>query len=352
MTVLVKTSQSKILDNEISILDGLISIPKNYLRDRVFLESTSILVVSGSLIEGIGTIHSDIDCIVLCDERPKANDVKATEHALVTDIDYHFITQDEGVHNTTDFYGDTSIHIDVDYITFTEMTEIIVKIEQAFDEVTSDQRFLYGEVLSNTENNAIHRSLIGYALENEEGFNRLKSKIPVEKHIYVAHREKLPVFYAFQDVQGCWQSGNLWMGCEIARDMMLKTTMSFTYLTGITNKHYKWVYSNMFRVDGFDEIKNKFFTLSRKGAVTEDECRLYIQDALEYMDLVFLAIEGLLKESRLYPSAQKSLSALNDEFNSRKQTDHKISTCEYYFRKKYFAAEGSPSLTSLLKAWD
>lgn len=352
MTVLVKTSQSKISDNEISILDGMISISKNYLRDRVFLESTSILVVSGSLIEGIGTIHSDIDCIVLCDERPKANDIKISEHALVTDINYHFITQDEGVHNTTDFYGDTSIHIDVDYMTFAEMKEIIVKIEKAFDEIACDQRVLYEQILSNTENNVIHRSLIGYVLENEGEFNRLKSKIPLEKHIYVAHREKLPVFYAFQDVQGCWQSGNLWMGCEIARDMMLKTTMSFTYLTGITNKHYKWVYSNMFRVNGFDEIKNKFFTLARKGAVTEDECRLYIQDTLEYMDLVFLAIEGLLKKSKLYPSVRKSLSALNDEFNSRNHTDHKISRCEYYFRKKYFAAEGTPSLTSLLKTWD
>jgi hypothetical protein len=271
---------------------------------------------------------------------------------LVTDINYHYITQDEEVHNTTDFYGNTSIHIDADYITFSELEDIIKKIEKAFDEITYDQRFLYGPVLSNTENNVIHRSLIGHALENEEKFNQLKSEIPLEKHIYVAHREKLPVFYAFQDVQGCWQSGNLWMGCEIARDMMLKTTMSFTYLTGTTNKHYKWVYSNMFRVNGFDEIKNRFFTLSRQGAVTEAECRSYIQETLEYMDLVFLAIEELLKKSKIYPSTQKSLSALDKEFNKRKQTKHKISMCEYYFRKKYFAAEGTPSLISLLKEWD
>ena len=142
------------------------------------------------------------------------------------------------------------------------------------------------------------------------------------------------------------------MGCEIARDMMLKTTMSFTYLTGTTNKHYKWVYSNMFRVNGFDEIKNKFFVLARQGAVTEAECRSYIQETLKYMDLVFLAIEGLLKKSKIYPSTQKSLSALDKEFNKRKQTKHKISMCEYYFRKKYFAAEGTPSLISLLKEWD
>lgn len=352
MTTLVKISQSKISDNEISILDGRISIPKDYLRERAFLESTSVLVVSGSLIEGIGTIHSDIDCIILCDQRPKANNIKNSEHALVTDINYHYITQDEEVHNTTDFYGDTSIHIDADYITFSELEDIITKIEKAFEEITYDQRFLYGPVLSNTENNVIHRSLIGHALENEEKFNRLKSEIPLEKHIYVAHREKLPVFYAFQDVQGCWQSGNLWMGCEIARDMMLKTTMSFTYLTGTTNKHYKWVYSNMFRVNGFDEIKNRFFALARQGAVTEAECRSYIQETLKYMDLVFLSIEGLLKKSKIYPSTQKSLAALDKEFNKRKQTKHKISMCEYYFRKKYFAAEGTPSLISLLKEWD
>lgn len=352
MTTLIKTSQSKIFDNEISILDGRISIPKNYLRERAFLESTSILVISGSLIEGIGTIHSDIDCIILCDQRPKVNNIKNSEHALVTDTNYHYITQDEEVHNTTDFYGDTSIHIDADYITFSELDGIIDKIEKAFEDITYDQHFLYGPVLSNTENNVIHRLLIGHALENENKFNRLRSEIPLEKHIYVAHREKLPVFYAFQDVQGCWQSGNLWMGCEIARDMMLKTTMSFTYLTGTTNKHYKWAYSNMFRVNGFDEIKNKFFALARLGAVTETECRSYIQETLKYMDLVFLAIEGLLKKSKIYPSTQKSLSALDKEFNKRKQTKHKISMCEYNFRKKYFAAKGTPSLISLLKEWD
>ncbi|OOL33824.1 MULTISPECIES: hypothetical protein [unclassified Pseudomonas] len=352
MIPLVKTAQSKISDNEISILNGRVSIPKNYLRERAYLESTSILVISGSLIEGIGTIHSDIDCIVFCEHRPKASSMKNYDHALITDINYHHITQDEEVHNTTNFYGDTSIHIDADYITFAELNNIITKIEVAFDEISGDQRFLYAPVLSNTENNVIHRSLIGHALENKEKFNRLKSEIPLEKHIYVAHREKLPVFYAFQDIQGCWQSGNLWMGCEIARDMMLKTTMSFTYLTGTTNKHYKWVYSNMLRIDGFDEIKNSFFSLARRGAVTETECLSYIQDMLTYMDLVFLAIEGLLKKTNIYPSTQKSLSVLDEEFNKRKQTKHKISMCEYYFRKKYFAAEGTPSLITLLKEWD
>lgn len=352
MNELIKISKSKISDNEISILDGKISIQKNYLRERVFLESTSILVISGSLIEGIGTIHSDIDCVILCEQRPKANSIKNNGHALVTDINYHYIHQDEEVHNTTDFYGATSIHIDADYITFSELEDIIGKIDKAFDEITADQRFLYSPVLSNTENNVIHRSLIGHALENEKKFNQLRSEIPLEKHIYVAHREKLPVFYAFQDVQGCWQSGNLWMGCEIVRDMMLKTTMSFTYLTGTTNKHYKWVYSNMFRVDGFDEIKNSFFSLTRRGSITETECRSYIQDTLSYMDLVFLAIEELLKKTRIFPSTQKSLYALDKEFSKRKQTKHKISMCEYYFRKKYFAAKGTPSLISLLKEWD
>ena len=99
MTALVKTSKSKISDNEISILDGKILIPKDYLRERAFLESTSILIVSGSLIEGIGTIHSDIDCIILCEQRPKANSIENCEHALVTDINYHYITEDEEVHN-------------------------------------------------------------------------------------------------------------------------------------------------------------------------------------------------------------------------------------------------------------
>ncbi|WP_241494437.1 hypothetical protein [Pseudomonas asplenii] len=310
------------------------------------------MVVSGSLIEGIGTIHSDIDCIVLCEKRPTAREVEKSEHALVTDINYRYIASDEDVHNTTDFYGDTSIHIDVDYITFSEVYEIIGKIESAFDEIVGDQRVIYDPILTNTENNVIHRALIGYALENENRFNNFKSRIPLEKHIYVAHREKLPVFYAFQDVQGCWQSGNLWMGCEIARDMMLKTTMSFTYLTGITNKHYKWVYSNVFRVVGFDKIKKEFFRLVRVGAVTDVECRLYIEEVLEYMDLVFLEMEKLLKKICIYPSVQKSLFALDREFDGRRQTGHKISKCEYYFRKKYFLAGETPSLVSLLKEWD
>ncbi|MGJ7518632.1 hypothetical protein ACSFE6_30360 [Pseudomonas baetica] len=352
MTILIRTSQSKISDNEISILDGKISIAQSYIRERTSLKPTSVLVISGSLIEGIGNIHSDIDCIIFCEKHPQANEIKDSEHAFVTDINYRHITKEEDVHNTTDFYGDTSIHIDTDYITYSEFNEIIKKIECAFDEITSDQRFLYTPVLSNTENNIIHRSIIGYALANEEKFKELKSQIPIEKHIYIAHREKLPVFYAFQDIQGCWQSGNFWMGCEIARDMMLKTTMSFTYLTGTTNKHYKWVYSNIFRAKGFEEIKSAFFSLARQGAVTETECREYIEAILNYIDLVFIAIEKLLNNSNIFPSTQKCLSALDNEFNERKQTTHKTSLCEYYFRKKYFAATNTPPLTKLLKEWD
>ena len=351
MTALVKTSSSKITDNEISILDGRVSIPKDYLRTRAFLENESVLIVSGSLIEGIGTLHSDIDCIVFCEHRPKAEAIQKIEHALVTDMDYHHITREEEVHNTTDFYGETSIHIDIDYITFREFDNIIKNIEETFNDIASNQRVLYGPTLSNTENNIIHRTLIGHPLEKKEKFYQLKSKIPTDKHLYVSHREKLPVFYAFQDVQGCWQSGNLWMGSEIVRDMMLRTTMSFTYLAGTTNKHYKWIYSNLYRVIGFDELKNKFFALARKGATTEDECRAYIMEGLEYMDEVFLAMEKLLSKPS-FPSAQQSLVALDKEFNERKQTQHKTSLCEYHFRKKYFAAQETPPLVSLLKEWD
>jgi hypothetical protein len=349
---LIKIAKSVITENDISILDGAVVIPKSHLHRRAQLEEGSVLIVSGTLIEGIGTSHSDIDCIVLCDDRPRANDIRANEHALVTDINYHFLTSNEEVHNTTDFYGESGLHIDTDYITFAEVSEIISKIERAFEEISSDQRFLYSPVLLERENNVVHRSLTGHALANEARFIELKKQIPRDKHIYVAHRERLPVFYAFQDVQGCWQSGNLWMGCEITRDMMLKTTMSFTYLTGITNKHPKWVYSNMFKVEGHDDLKNTFFNLSRRGAATEEECRRYIEDALEYMDNVFSAIEILLAKNPVYPSLEKSLAALNFEFNSRKQTSHKISTCEYYFRKKFFSVEDTPSLVSLLKEWD
>lgn len=349
---LIKTSESKITNNEIIILNGKISIPKTYIREKVFLEPKSILIVSGSLIEGIGTIHSDIDCIILCEQRPTARSIKDIEHAFVTDEDYRHITKNEEVHNTTDFYGDSSIHIDADYITFSEIEDIYKKIDKAFTEVISDQRFLYNPILTNTENNIIHRSIIGHAITNEERLKSIKSRIPLDKHIYIAHREKLPVFYAFQDIQGCWQSGNLWMGCEIARDMMLKTTMSFTYLTGTSNKHYKWVYSNMYRVEGFETIKNTFFVLARQGTTTEMECRSYIQEILDYMDLVFLAIEDLLKTKDIYPTTKISLAALDNEFNERKQTKHKTSMCEYYFRKKYFAASHTPRLTTLLKEWD
>lgn len=352
MNLLISTSKSKISTDEISVLDGKICIPKQYLIECTFLDDTSVLVISGSLIEGIGTPHSDIDCIVICDKRPTARDIEPHEHAFITDGNYKHIRDNESVYNTTNFLNDSSIHIDADYITFSELNKIILKIEEAHTHVTSDQRYLYEPVLSNTENNIIHRLLTGHALKNELTFSHLKSLIPIEKHIYIAHREKLPVFYAFQDIQGCWQSGNLWMGCDIARDMMLKTTMSFTYLAGTTNKHYKWVYSNIFRINGFDEIKNTFFTLSRQGAITEDECRLYILRTLDYIDMVFLAIEKLLNKSPAHPSTQKSLRALDKEFDARKHTHHKTSKCEYFFRKKYFSAEGTPSLKSLLTEWD
>lgn len=209
MIPLINTSTSKISADKISILDGKVSIPKQYLLEYTFLDNTSVLVISGSLIEGIGTPHSDIDCIVICDKRPTARDIQSHEHAFITDGNYKHISNNESVHNTTNFLDDSSIHIDADYITFTELNNIILKIEEAYTHVTSDQRYLYDPILSNTENNIVHRSLTGHTLKNEHTFLYLKSLIPIEKHIYIAHREKFPVFYAFQDVQGCWQSGNL-----------------------------------------------------------------------------------------------------------------------------------------------
>lgn len=48
---LIKLASSEVGENEISILDGAVVIPKRYLRERVRLEEGSILIVSGTLIE-------------------------------------------------------------------------------------------------------------------------------------------------------------------------------------------------------------------------------------------------------------------------------------------------------------
>lgn len=337
------------MDSSISILNGSVKIPLSYFQDKSHASNGDTVVVSGTLIEGIGNAHSDLDGLVLCHARPKISSIPSDAHVSMSDESYNPNAADAELHNTYDFYGDSGIHVDFDYILFSEVERLICKINDAFDDLKSDQRILYDPIMTTKEDRFIHRLRIAVPVVNPGIFEALQARIPFDRFRYVSARELQANFYYFQDVQGTWMAGDWRMAQETARELLLTQLRSFLQMAGLTNKHRKWLYTCVTQVPGEDGdfAKGCADHLLRLGQ-DKDSAYTFIVTAMELMEELFKRGARLQDETAGFPPPEDCVAQLEAEFSKRNQNDHSLARDEFEFRLKALHPQAARPLKDML----
>ncbi|MYG26093.1 MAG: hypothetical protein F4213_08720 [Boseongicola sp. SB0677_bin_26] len=336
-------------DASIPILNGSIRIPESYVFDRVHAEPEEVVLVSGTLIEGIGNIHSDLDIYVIVNELPLASSFDIASHVTVCDENDEILTPDQGdteVGSTYDYYGDSGLHVDVKYITYAEVSRIFETIRWDFGETIVDKKLDYPTVrssLAKEQEKFVHRLQHGIALTNPEKYEALKAECPVAEYCFLLYRQFSPNYFTFKDVQGTWQAGQLPMAREIARGLVVGHMQSITHLNQNSNKTSKWIFEYVDQLpDWATETRHRFLEFVAMGASNEQESRAYVLAAMDLMDKIFATGVGLMRLQPLYPSPEDCMKHLDAALDLRNDTQHLLSQHAYQFRAKNFRVSEAP----------
>lgn len=333
----------------ISILGGSVVVPHDYVFDRVRAAEGDIVLVSGTLIEGIGNIHSDLDIYILVEALPKAGQFDIESHVAVCDLDDEVLNsedKDVEVGSTYDYFGDAGLHVDVKYITYAEVYDMIGKIRSDFDNIRIDKK-LYYPTMSNSfvedQDKFLHRLQHGIALTNSEKYEAIKAAFPTREYCFTLYRQFSPNYFNFKDVQGSWISGQLPMSREISRGLVMRNMQSITHLNQNTNKTSKWIFEYVSQLPEWaSDARENFRDLMSRGVSDAQGTRRYILDAMDTMDMIFTTGVELMKLQPLYPQPDECMRHLDAALDLRNQGDHFLSQQAYLLRAKNFSRVDTP----------
>lgn len=346
-------SRAIFTNDGIQILDGSVTIPVEYLLNKSYLAEDDIVLVSGTLIEGMGNIHSDLDIYVICNKRPDINDHDIGEHVAITNKADELITPQTGgqIFSTYDYFGDDGLHIDIKYITKDEIRTIFDDIHREFHARTEETNIfyvMYDSYLSYEALKLIHRLGVGMALVGEAEWLSMLEDFPNKEFRFNLFHQFIIDYFIFKDIQGAYISGNLELAVQISRNVLHSQILGLTFLCGNTNSTEKWIfhYVREFLDDEYG-LARDFIKLWFQGAEDDSSKQDYVRTAIGLIDRIFDRVRIVLRDQYGEELVSQLLNAIDTGASKRGQSDHLLSQEAILLRKKNFI-DGLPSVLSLV----
>jgi hypothetical protein len=326
-----------IINNSISILNDGIRIPIDYILDLCKPEPNDIVLVGGTLIEGMGNDESDLDIYVIVESYPIANKFNFSMYAEITGKDDTVVYESdsrEDVHSLYEYYLDTKIHLDITFITLPEVQNLFSRIQIVHEKLLSDDNIYYLTHpldLTYEENMFFHRLSTSLCLKNSSKFNQFLEQAPLQEYCLTSYAEYVIDYFTLKDVQGAIKSKRFEMARELVRCQLLRQVQATLYSLGITNRNEKWIFYYL------SKMKDKFSTcpisLNEVLALptsSEEDILYFIDKSCEIIDFCLMLARG--ENIFLKTDVNTIVSNLSNSFNLRYKSNHQISVESYQVR--------------------
>jgi hypothetical protein len=331
----------------VTVLGSLkLSIPE-ILRGVPFAEN-DVVVVTGTLIEGIGTPHSDIDVYVICDKLPTSDQIPQGTHMATRDPQGR-VTQ------IFDYLDDHGLAIDIEYWTKDTVNQKIAYIDQRFRHLCKSS-FTVLTGIDGTTSDLLHKLSVGLCVNEPEQFQNIMSKFDRRQFCYIQYRSSCGALWDLRDLQGYWKTGDWNTGLLATRDFLVTQMGGLTLLTGYTNSKRKWIFRRLEKIDPkYRHLTSRFTELISRAADTDEMKKETIRQSFDLVDLVWDAFREIIDASNFYPDTQKLSAMLEQEFRV-KEVSASVARSEgfapdisraqtrfqYLFRRKYLLGDGPP----------
>jgi len=304
----------------------------------------SIVIVTGSLVEGHGNPFSDIDIICLTNSRPTLRTARVQDPLLVQfgaglDIirtslmgeECRSATDDQdrvivAIHDYADIWG---TRYDIEFVTPETIPGVIKQVSASFQ--------MLGQTFGSTplsirfvDARLLDRLLVGTPINGRSQYDALIHTIPGVELCYCLYRAAFVEYAGFQDVIGA-MLGRRWpMAVQLARGFVLRNVRAWLHLYGVANPNEKWVTVYLDKIESIEpSIRQAIRSVIMPDHIEDPE-----KFALRCLDTAETLMQDclrLLRSEQGYHSPDRILSNIKSRMSAVGRTDpHLRLSMEYY----------------------
>ncbi len=327
-------------DDRLVFHNGDLIVSRDGLIKDSHAKESDIIVVSGTLLEGIGNSHSDIDVYVI------------TEYlSPVEEIGKHnYVGSEKGlVRQFYDYLPEGNFGLDVEFYTVPEIHALFDRMISLAERAAMNTK-IYRPKLNTSDSDAIHKLLIGKCLA---GSARLKTIIESrhrEAFCFLQYRNKIGGYPEFKDIAGAYASKDVDTALYNARIYLAQQISALCHISGNTNSKPKWLMQNIKSLPEKDSnlgqaVMSFLFTEAR----TQSAKMSLFKDWCELVDQVFLATHEYLAAATSFGfNIEEAIKLTEVEFEQEEFHD-KQTVLEFQHRRRLSDRSG-PSIPEIFEA--
>lgn len=334
-------------DCNFDILGGRQRISSGELMRFLHVAECDTVVLGGTLVEGIGNEMSDLDINVLAKERPRFGSVRASKHAFCHTREMDMCSSpEEEVFMTMDYYPNTDIHIDIEYWLFSEIVNIIERVDIGYRSTLKhcDVNYIEGDI-SRKEHLLLHRLMQGRVIYGESDIVPTKIHELRDKLAYYMYRKNMSHYWFFKDIVGALRASDIEMACEQAREYLIMIVCGANHAAGCTNPARKWwityLKSNPYLPK---QLIRDTITFLLGGMPPHRDS---IFQAFSLVERIEVELRTLVDNTPAFNSTGRMLFLLSEEVSNRSSSACPVQDHEFEFRKRAFTSSG-PGYPELL----
>jgi hypothetical protein len=333
-------------ESYITILDNEYKIPYSFFMEHSYASENDIVIVGGTLIEGIGNSYSDIDVYVITDRFRRKSDIDICKHHRVLTHDRSIIRSDSEEHQIfliQSILPGSHIKVDFEYRTYDEIENLFLRVDEIFEYATRNLILLTKQI-TDREECFIHRIFNCVPIYNTDGFSGLLKKVDIAKYSYLAYRWVASDFSVLMDIIGAWTKNELDRAVELARNNLIMQMMSCLHICGVTNTDPKWLLTYLYKNPYISiDIRERFMALYYfKDVDDELSKKNYVKLSLDLVDDIYRKSVPFLEKNELYPSGEQALSLLSKDLENYAEIDE-FKSAEYAYRARAYGRDGMPT---------
>lgn len=267
---------------ELNVIDK--QIPVSKLLEVIKYKEDDIVFAAGSLIEGVGNRHSDLDIFILAENLERFNEIECEY-----DFDQFKVT-------FTNAYG---IGFDIEVWSKELLLEVINQINSIqFD--TSTRTYNLIDLPNNNRiediMSLVHRFITGEALHNHDGFNGLLEKLNLDNYYRLMVRWSMnEVDNSIDDLIGNVDKKDFINAVLVGRTVLIETLTTYLFSKKVSLDRAKWVYPKLRQLAEKDDearkIMEKFEIINFSSLSTEKEFEKNSHKILDLTNSILSKIE-------------------------------------------------------------
>jgi len=322
-------------------LSGRVKMPLDDLMSHVHASADDIVIVCGTLIEGIGNWTSDLDVYVFVEER--TSDFPAQLHHR------HYLTKG-AVSGTFDFMEGYPFTVDVYYREIGELKALVDKIKAGYATRLKRTKILSSSLRTHDAKLA-YRLFDNIVLRNPEKFRSYMEGIARSEYCYTLYREVTCSFPEFRDIVGSWQDEDYETCCFQVKAYLHKQMRGFNHLNGSLNIGSKWVRKIATQLpQKYQHIANAYCDLNDQATKSTTQRKDTIIGCLDLADEIYASSRNLLDVNPAYLSCDDAREITRCERESYSVWHDELDR-EFTYRSRLFDA-GLPAMRQLLERRD